>query len=129
MRSCPPELIKRILNVAGFDFYSLQKEGVPDCLKELTDLGSNVKDFAETAAVIEPFDIIITVDTAMAHLAGSLAKPVWVMLSYSADWRYLIDREDSPWYPQMRLFRQKKPGAWVDLVTEVAEALSKWESP
>ena len=51
------------------------------------------------------------------------------MLSYSADWRYLIDREDSPWYPQMRLFRQKKPGAWVDLVTEVAEALSKWESP
>jgi ADP-heptose:LPS heptosyltransferase len=69
---------------------------------------------------------VITVDTAVAHLAGALGRPVWVMLGYAADWRYLRDRADSPWYPTMRLFRQEQPGAWSSVVEQVAGELTEF---
>ncbi|HAT36464.1 MAG TPA: hypothetical protein DCS82_12165 [Rhodospirillaceae bacterium] len=127
MRSCPLPLLKPILESDRFDFYSLQKEGVPQTLDELTDLSPHLDDFAETAAAIANLDLVITVDTAVAHLAGALGKQVWVMLGYSADWRYLLARNDSPWYPTMRLFRQKHPGVWAGAIETAAAELSKWQ--
>jgi hypothetical protein len=89
----------------------------------LYDTRDQIEDFADTAAVISGLDLIITVDTAVAHLAGALGKPVWVLLSFAADWRWLLDRDDSPWYPTMRLFRQKTPGDWKSVIFCVREAL------
>ncbi len=90
----------------------------------LTDLSDALSDFEETAALIASLDMVITVDTAMGHLAGALAKPVWIMLPKASDWRWLLDRSDSPWYPTARLFRQRSPGAWEALIHEVATALA-----
>jgi hypothetical protein len=89
----------------------------------LYDTRDQIEDFADTAAVISGLDLIITVDTAVAHLAGALGKPVWVLLSFAADWRWLLDRDDSPWYPTMKLFRQKAPGDWKSVISSVREAL------
>jgi tetratricopeptide (TPR) repeat protein len=85
---------------------------------------ADLRDFADTAALIRQLDLVITIDTSVAHLAGALGAPVWVMLAFGADWRWLTQREDSPWYPTARLFRQKRRGDWTDVVTRVAEALS-----
>jgi hypothetical protein len=81
-------------------------------------------EIADTAATIANLDLVITVDTMVAHLAGALGVPVWLMLHFAADWRWLLDRLDSPWYPTMRLFRQKRPGDWDAVVAEVAAALT-----
>ncbi len=72
----------------------------------LVDLSAHLNDFADTAAALANLDLLITVDTAVAHLAGALGKPVWILLTHNPDWRWLLDREDSPWYPTARLFRQ-----------------------
>ncbi len=82
-------------------------------------------DFADTAAVVAGLDLVITVDTALAHLAGALGKPVWILLPYAADWRWLLDREDSPWYPSAHLFRQEEPDAWAAVLERVAAALAR----
>jgi hypothetical protein len=79
---------------------------------------------ADTAAVIAALDLVITVDTMVAHLAGSLGVPVWVMLHFAADWRWLFDSSDSPWYPRMRLFRQPAPGDWASVVADIGDALA-----
>ena len=89
----------------------------------IKDMREHVKNFADTAAVIEKLDLVISVDTAVAHLAGAIGKPVWNLLSFAADWRWLLDRDDSPWYPTMRLFRQTTPGDWESVVHEVSELL------
>jgi ADP-heptose:LPS heptosyltransferase len=89
----------------------------------LYDMRDKVANFADTAAVIDKLDLVITVDTAVAHLAGAIGKPVWTLLSFAADWRWLIDREDSPWYPTMKLFRQKTPGDWKGVIANVRDAL------
>ena len=73
-------------------------------------------DFADTAGLISQLDLVITVDTAVAHLAGAMGKKVWVLLPFVPDWRWLLDREDSPWYPTMRLFRQKVKGDWAEVM-------------
>ena len=75
--------------------------------------------------MIQELDVVVTVDTAVAHLAGALAKPVWILVSYSSDWRWMIDREDSPWYPTARIFRQERPLEWQSVTRRVAEALRR----
>jgi Flp pilus assembly protein TadD len=116
-------------NLRGFTFYSLQKgqaalQPSPADLK-LVDFTSELTDFADTAALIACLDLVITVDTAVAHLAGAMGKSVWVLLPFAPDWRWLLKREDSLWYPTMRLFRQKKPNDWVRVVGEVVRELKK----
>jgi ADP-heptose:LPS heptosyltransferase len=107
----------------------LQKPLPPSDAESLSlfpELLDSAGDFAETAAMIMNLDLVITVDTAMAHLAGALGKPVWIMLSKAADWRWMIDRSDSPWYPTARLFRQKMPGDWDPVLADAATALEEW---
>ena len=89
----------------------------------MTDLSEALTDFGETAAVVENLDLIITVDTSMGHLAGALDKPAWILIPKAADWRWMLDREDSPWYPSVRLFRQPKPGAWDEPMGRLRAAL------
>ena len=81
--------------------------------------GEEIGDFADTAALIDHMDLVVTVDTSVAHLAGALGKPVWVLLRHSPDWRWLLDRGDTPWYPSARLFRQPTVGDWRSVVNEV----------
>jgi hypothetical protein len=85
--------------------------------------GEQLEDFLDTAALIEQVDVVISVDTAVAHLAGALGKPVWILLPFAPDWRWLLDRDDSPWYPTARLFRQPAPGDWDSVVTRVGKEL------
>ena len=90
----------------------------------MTDLSADLTDFGETAALIENLDLIVTVDTSMGHLAGALGKPVWILIPKAADWRWMLERNDSPWYPSARLFRQQKPGAWDEPLQRLRAALS-----
>jgi hypothetical protein len=126
------ELIPIVCN--DFKWISLQKElRAPDeaylaSAKGILRLGEEVANFADTAALIENLDLVITVDTAIAHLAGALGKPVWVLLPHVADWRWLRDREDSPWYSSARLFRQSMRGNWASVIETVALRLqSEWD--
>jgi Tfp pilus assembly protein PilF len=91
---------------------------------EIIHFGSELKDFADTAAVIARLDLVIAVDTAVAHLAGAMAKPVWILLPFNPDFRWLLERADSPWYPTARLFRQPKAGDWASVIARVREALA-----
>jgi tetratricopeptide (TPR) repeat protein len=116
-RSMPLRTMLDMLDPAA-TIISLQKD-VPARDREtlrraahVTDLGGDLTDFADTAAVIAQLDLVITVCTSVSHLAGAMGAPVWVVLSASADWRWLLNREDSPWYPSARLFRQEKPDDW-----------------
>ncbi|MDD2898666.1 MAG: tetratricopeptide repeat protein [Desulfuromonadaceae bacterium] len=134
-RSCPPENLEPLLALAGFRFYSLQV-GEQDRYSlsqtfssNIVDLTDQIRDFTDTAALILNLDLVITIDTAVAHLAGALGKPVWIMLPYATDWRWMLERSDSPWYPTARLFRQPDPGNWQSVVQEVAEALRLEFSP
>jgi ADP-heptose:LPS heptosyltransferase len=109
-------------------FYPLQKgpagaQPVPAGWK-LIDLAGELEDFADTAALLCNLDLVITVDTAVAHLAGALGKPVWNLLTYAPDWRWQLNREDSPWYPTMRLFRQPSAGDWTPVIDRVALELA-----
>jgi hypothetical protein len=111
-------------------YFSLQKgppasqlANPPEGL-QLIDLTQDFIDFADTAAMIAHLDLVIAVDTAVAHLAGAMGKAVWVMIPFNPDWRWMLDREDTPWYPTMRLFRQKVRGEWGEVVERVAGALN-----
>jgi Glycosyltransferase family 9 (heptosyltransferase) len=90
----------------------------------LADMSGELTDFGETAALIANLDLVITVDTVIGHLAGALGKPVWILLPKAADWRWLLERSDSPWYPTARLFRQKTPGAWQPVIAEMTAVLA-----
>ena len=106
-------------------FVSLQKEvrvADTELLKERADIlhfGDALGDFSDTAALISNLDLVISVDTSIAHLAGALAKPVWVLLPFVPDWRWLLDRKDSPWYPTARLFRQDETRQWDNVIARV----------
>jgi ADP-heptose:LPS heptosyltransferase len=82
-------------------------------------LGSELRDFADTAAVVAQLDLVITSDTSVAHLAGAMGRPVWIMLGFAPDWRFAHDREQSSWYPSARLFRQDAPGDWAGVIERV----------
>jgi ADP-heptose:LPS heptosyltransferase len=111
----------------GLRLFSLQKE-IPErwtsnSLTEmnLVDYMKEIKDFSDTAGIIMNLDLIISVDTAVAHLAGAVGKPVWTLLPFAPDWRWMLNRDDSPWYPTMRLFRQPSPGDWKSVINHVLQ--------
>lgn len=126
-RSMPLESLRPLSQVPGVTLYSLQ---YGDGRGELLTAGPPfaaidlAPDFPNTAAAIEALDVVVTVDTSIAHLAGALGKKTFLMLPYDACFRWMIDRDDTPWYPSMRLFRQTKPGEWSDVVESVAGALA-----
>jgi tetratricopeptide (TPR) repeat protein len=111
-----PEYAEAYLN-RGNALDVLQDNSVLLCFSE------ELKDFAETAALISNLDLVISVDTSVVHLAGALGKPVWVLLPNPADWRWLLGRDDSPWYPTVRLFRQDETGMWDNAITGIHAAL------
>ena len=128
-RSAPPEALIPLTATAGATFISLQVGGAAiDAGRigsSVIDVSDRLTDFQETAAAISCLDLIITVDTAVAHLAGALGKPVWTMLPHAPDWRWMCDRTDTPWYNSMRLFRQSSPGDWTELAARMADALKR----
>jgi tetratricopeptide (TPR) repeat protein len=127
-RSIPLETFMALLH-PGAEWICLQKEINDNDLVMLGQdgrvifFGDDLRDFSDTAAVIDLLDLVITIDTSTAHLAGALGKPVWILLPYSADWRWLLDRNDSPWYPSVRLFRQREIGNWNHIVEDVKTEL------
>jgi len=122
-RSCPADQLVPLADVAGVDFHSLQVGWNGPLPLPMTDHMPHVHDFGDTAALISRLDLVITIDTAVAHLAGAMGKPTWVMLPFAPDWRWMRGRNDSPWYPSMRLFRQHSRGSWRDVVQQVGSSL------
>ncbi|OGA37761.1 MAG: hypothetical protein A3G24_03605 [Betaproteobacteria bacterium RIFCSPLOWO2_12_FULL_62_13] len=116
-----------LFRIGGVSFVSLRKG---EAANQLGETGWNVlewmdecNDLLDTAALIEQLDLVISVDTAVAHLAGALGKPVWMLNCFESEWRWMLNREDSPWYPTIKIFRQRKPGDWDEVVARVASAL------
>jgi Flp pilus assembly protein TadD len=131
LRSMRLPQLSLLLAMPGVRFFSLQKEvGGHDQAyfraSPLVPIMEQVKDFADTGAILEQLDLVISVDTAVAHLAGALGRPVWVLLPAPPDWRWLTNREDSPWYPTVRLFRQQEREGWNPLIPRVAAALAQF---
>jgi tetratricopeptide (TPR) repeat protein len=123
-------LLQPLWEVAGISWFSLQVGDEAGDLSSLdgvkiADLSPWLTDFAETAAAVYHLDLVISVDTSVAHLAGALARPTWIMLRHPPEWRWLLERKDSPWYPTARLFRQTNEGDWQGVVHEVAAALAQ----
>jgi len=115
--------LEPLLNTPGVRFYSLQITPRPAPDPRVTDLTPDITDFADTAALMSGLDLVISVDTAIAHLAGALGRPVWTLIRSVPDWRWGLGREDTPWYPTMRLFRQRVAGDWDELIGRVAAEL------
>jgi tetratricopeptide (TPR) repeat protein len=128
-RSMPARHLRQILDLPDLAFFSLQRPlQAPDAalleaIPPERRLGDAFADFVDTAIVLRDLDLVLTVDTAIAHLAGTLGCPAWILLAHGADWRWLVDRSDSPWYPSLRLFRQPAPGDWAGLMRDVRAAL------
>ncbi len=133
LKSCPLDLLLHQLQMPSIQWVSLQ---VGEDLSQVGSLleqhqvlewGSRFHSFVDTAAAVAQLDLVISVDTAVAHLAGAMGKPVWVLLPFAADWRWLLERPDSPWYPEvMRLFRQSASGDWTGVLEQVRVALQGW---
>jgi tetratricopeptide (TPR) repeat protein len=127
-RSCPISAFRLLESVPGVALFSFQfgpraaELCQPDSPR-MADLSAVLGDFANTAALIDHLDLVITVDTAIAHLAGAIGKPVWTLLHHHPDWRWQLRRDDTPWYPTMRLFRQREPGRWEPVIERVVAAL------
>lgn len=133
-RSIPLEMLGPVLATSGVSFCSLQVgpatreiDGLPPALRP-TDLGSALRDFTDTARQVERMDLVITVDTSVAHLAGALGKSVWVLVPFVPDWRWLRHRDDSPWYPTLRLFRQPALKQWAPVIHNIKVALAQISS-
>jgi len=127
-RSTNLDSLAPLADVPGVQFYSLQKpdsNGPPSEFQKLVDLGPDLHDFADTAAALMHLDLVITVDTSVAHLAGALGRPVWLLLSRAHDWRWIDGWDRSPWYPSMRIFRQEVANDWLELARRVASELAQ----
>jgi tetratricopeptide (TPR) repeat protein len=126
---CSLKTFAPLAQLQGVSFYSLQKgEAVKEVMNtpngmQLYDYSNEINDFSDTAALIENLDLVISIDTSVAHLAGALGKPVWILLPFVPDWRWFLDREDSPWYPTMKLFRQPSLGDWKSVIDKVSDNL------
>jgi tetratricopeptide (TPR) repeat protein len=127
-RSLDLKMLAPLLDVPGVSFVSLQFGPRAADLKTLKskieNLGAHFDDFSDTAAAVDALDLVITVDTSVAHLAGALGKPVWMLVPWVTDWRWLLHREDNPWYPTMRLFRQARGETWGKIVPRIAKELA-----
>ena len=123
-RSIAPDRLAPLFELPGLHFFSLQKDG-PAAPADfpLIDFMAEMRDFADTAALIANLDLIISVDTSVVHLAAALGKPVWLLDRFDACWRWLVGRRDSPWYPGLRLYRQPHAGDWNSVVAEVVRDL------
>jgi tetratricopeptide (TPR) repeat protein len=129
LKECPLKMFSPLAHNEDITFFSLQKgkateqaKSSPDGMN-LIDYTDEINDFSDTAAFIINLDLVISVDTAVVHLAGALGKPVWTLLPFVPDWRWMLNREDSPWYPTMRLFRQPFPGDWESVIDNVLRNL------
>jgi len=127
-RSIPFSTLAPLFELAGVRWFSLQlgahaADLVQAPAGRILDLSPHLQDYVDTAAVLEQLDLILSVDTSVAHLAGALARPTWILLPCVPDWRWMLGRNDSPWYPTARLFRQTRPGDWEKVVAEVQQAL------
>jgi tetratricopeptide (TPR) repeat protein len=130
-RSLPLEMLAPLFEVSGVDGFSLQVGDRSADLRRLplgriVDLSAKLSDFAETAGAIENLDLVVCVDTALAHLAGALGKPVFLLNRLDTDWRWFLDREDSPWYPTMRIFRQARFGEWDEVIVRATAELARF---
>lgn len=129
-RSLPLAQLAPILAVPGIDFISLQLGGEAEIAAcgetRLLNPMRGMRDFADTASLVAGLDLVISVDSAVAHLAGGLGRPVWVISRFDACWRWLAGRADTPWYPGMRVYRPDAPMAWDKLVERIAEDLAAW---
>ena len=129
-RSLPLARLAPLGSVAGVTFVSLQtgaaaaQAATPPSGLTIYDASAGLRDFADTAALVAALDLVISVDTAAAHLAGALGKPVWLLNRFDTDWRWLTDRADSPWYPSMRIFRQPRHGDWDSVISQVSGELN-----
>lgn len=133
-RSTSLATLAPLAEVAGCSFVSIQKgpkaaeaKAPPPGLR-LTDLNGEITDFDDTAAILSVADLLISVDSSPVHLAGALNRPAWAMLPFISEWRWLTEREDSPWYPSLRLFRQQSRGDWAGVVRRMAEALAAFRT-
>ncbi len=132
-RSIPFAQFQAIIRDRPGSFFSVQKEVRPAdaallaTTPEVTDLAPELHDFADTAAILANLDLLVTADTAVAHLAGALGVRTWLLLPFFPDWRWLLGRTDSPWYGSLRLFRQPAPGDWAAVVQEVRSELGRWQ--
>ncbi|MEA2939277.1 MAG: hypothetical protein QOC56_2781 [Alphaproteobacteria bacterium] len=130
-RSIALARLEPLLSLDHVSFMSIQRDlreadaEVLARLPRLTHLGAELDDFDDTAAVVSLADVVVSVDTAVVHLAGALARPTWILVPFCPDWRWGLDREDAPWYPSARLFRQGAPGDWDGVIARVREALSR----
>jgi len=129
LKKCPLEMFSPLAHNEDITFYSLQKGKAAEQAKtppdrmNLVDYTDEIDDFSDTAALIMNLDLVISVDTAVAHLSGALGKPVWTLIPFAPDWRWMLNREDSPWYPTMRLIRQPSPGDWESVINSVLKKL------
>jgi tetratricopeptide (TPR) repeat protein len=126
-RSIPLETFSQLFSLKNITWVNLQVgrqiDSFPGAADTIVDFSHQFIDFADTAATIQHLDLIITVDTALAHLAGSMGKPTWLLIPFAPDWRWQMNREDSPWYPTIRIFRQTTLRDWPEVLARVADAL------
>jgi hypothetical protein len=131
-RAMPMEMMLRLMQVPEAKLLSLQKGEPAEALSKpgtavlIKDLSGELEDFADTAAVLQHLDLLVTTDTSVAHLAGALGVPTWLLLAHRADWRWLDHPSQTAWYDSVRLFRQGKPDDWDGLMAEVVKALQAW---
>ena len=128
-RCMPLTQMNSLFGVPGVYFYSLQappeRRELLDCASKITDVYDWAACPLEAARTLNSIDLLVTVDTMMAHLAGAMGRPVWMLLPFACDWRWMLDRTDSPWYPTMRIFRQPCPGDWASVTLSVEQELKK----